>query len=178
MTWVDLVLLVLIAIMAYGGYRRGLVPEIFDLLVIGIGAGVALRFFGDFASWLGPTFGMQSLMAHWLAFLAIFIPVATMILALGLRLDQMSEDDKTIPLPVKAGLGAILGALKGIVLAWLVLVSLHQLHILDKADREAMRQAPVVQGVLGLQPTFVAFAESVTPPRVSKWLVPVMDVKF
>lgn len=178
MTWVDLVLLILIAIMGYGGYRRGLVPEIFDLLVLGVGAGVALRFFGDFASWLQPVAGMQSLMAHWVAFLGIFIPVAALIFGVGMHLDQMSEEDKSIPHPIKAGIGAVLGTLKGIVLAWLVLVSINQLHMLDATDRARMHDAPIVQGVLGLQPTFVAFTETATPPSVSKWLVPVMDVKF
>lgn len=178
MTWVDFLLLFLIGIMGYGGYLRGLVPELFDLLVLGVGVGVGLHFFGDLAGVLGPLLGMSSFMAHWVAFLALFGPMALMILTLGMRLDQMSEEDKTIPVPLKKGLGATLGTLKGVVLAWLVLVSIHQLDLLDSRDRAAMRHAPVVQSVLGLQPTFVAFTESMTPPQVSKWLVPVMDIKF
>lgn len=178
MTWVDLLLIVLILLLGYGGFMRGVVQEIFDLLVLGVGTAVSLRFFGPLGDWLQPMTGTTSYTAHWIAFVLLFIPVAAAIFALGLHLDQMQSEDTSIPGPLKYGAGAALGALKGLFLGWLVLVSLHHLPLLDGTTLQEMDTAPVVQAVQGLQPTFVAFVDALTPPQVSRWLVPAMDQRF
>jgi len=122
MTWVDIFLVLLIFFFGFGGYQRGLVRELFDLVILGLGLGVALRFFVPVGENLQRLTGASGPNCKMVAFLVLFLLVALLVLALGMHLDQMHAEDSSVPRPVKFGLGAVLGALKGLFMAWLFLL--------------------------------------------------------
>lgn len=178
MTWVDFFLVLLIFFFGFGGYQRGLARELFDLAILGLGLGVALRFFVPVGEVLQDMTGASGPNCKLFAFLALFLVVAAGVLLLGWHLDQLHAEDSSISRPVRYGLGAVLGALKGLLMAWFFLVALHHLPFVDQSTRKALHTAPVVQSVQGLQPTFVALARGLTPAETASWLVPELDRRF
>jgi len=104
--------------------------------------------------------------------------MAVLVLALGMHLDQMHAEDASVPRPVNFGLGAVLGALKGLFMAWLFLLALHHMPLLDRQTRVALHEAPVAQSVQGLQPTFVALGKALIPKDTALWLIPELERRF
>lgn len=178
MTWVDLVLVALVLTMAYGGFRRGLARELLDLAFLGLGSAAALHWFGPLGSKLHVLLQIPGQTAHWMAFVLIFLVVAGIVLMLGWHLDQTQSEGVSFSPILTTSLGTILGVVKGLGLAWLVLVALHHLPVLGPADRVRMHEAPVVQAIQGLQPTFVNMIHAFTPVSVSTWLEPELDRHF
>jgi uncharacterized membrane protein required for colicin V production len=178
MTWVDIFLVLLIFFFGFGGYQRGLVRELFDLVILGLGLGVALRFFVPVGEALQLWSGASGPNCKMVAFLVLFLLVAVLVLALGLHLDQMHAEDSSVPRPLKFGLGAVLGALKGLFMAWLFLLALHHLPLVDHPTRMALHTAPVAQSVQGLQPTFVALGRALIPRDTAVWLIPELERRF
>jgi uncharacterized membrane protein required for colicin V production len=178
MTWVDIFLLLLIFFFGVGGYQRGLVRELFDLVLLGLGLGFALRFFVPLGTALQRVSGAPGPNCKMIAFLAIFLLIALLVLSLGMHLDQMHVHDSSAPRSVKFGLGAILGALKGLFMAWLFLLALHHLPLLEPSTRKALHTAPVAQAVQGLQPTFVLLGRALIPKDTAVWLIPELERRF
>ena len=178
MTWVDPVLLVMVGLLGYGGYQRGVVQELFDLLAMIVSLAVALHLMDPLAGLVHAGLRLSLLASRWTVFAVTFLAVAALVLLAGFHVDQMQAKAKAVPDPVKFGLGAILGTLKGLGLAWLMLVTLHHLPLLDDPARRAMHSAPVVRSIQGLQPTFVGVVRVVAPYHVSVWLLPELDQSF
>lgn len=178
MTWLDVVLLGLVAVMALAGFQRGLARELLDLAFLGLGTAAALHWFGPLGPRLQALLGVPSLVAYWLAFVAIFLATAAVVLSVGWHLDHVHPEGVSFSPRLTASLGAALGLVKGLGLAWLLLVILHHLPALRPADRVKMRQAPVVQAVQGLHPTFMNMIHAFTPVSVSVWLDPELDRRF
>lgn len=171
-------LVALVLTMAYGGFRRGLARELLDLAFLGVGSAAALHWFGPLASRLQVLLKLPSQTAHWVAFVLIFLVVAAIVLMFGWHLDQTQEEGVSFSPMLTSSLGTLLGVVKGLGLAWLVLVALHHLPVLEPADRVRMREAPVVQAIQVLQPTFVNMIHAFTPVSVSTWLEPELDRRF
>ncbi|HXE72012.1 MAG TPA: CvpA family protein [Candidatus Nitrosotenuis sp.] len=180
MTWVDAFLVVLILLLMYGGYKRGTIGELFDVLAIAGGAFFTVPIFGTVALWLQDIFDMSNQGARWLAFFLLFVPSWSVIMRLGLHLDQVSrEGPNRLAAGVDSALGTLLGLLKGLVLAWLFLVALNYILPAESPTRKNLRDAPVVQSVQsGIGPTVVSTIEFLTPPKTREWLIPALERQF
>jgi len=177
-TWLDVVLLGLLAVMALAGFQRGLAREILDLAFLGLSTAAALHWFGSLGPRLQAMLGVPSQVAHWLAFVIIFLVTAAVVLTLGWHLDHVQADGVSFSPRLTGALGAALGLVKGLGLAWLLLVILNHLPVLGPKDRVKMREAPVVQAVQGIHPTFMNMIHAFTPTSVSAWLDPELDRRF
>lgn len=141
MTWVDGLLLIVMALLAYGGVRRGIVLEMFDWIAFILGGTVA--YWGY--HWLGGVISFipwQRPALDAIAFMLVFIPLGAGAIMLGLVVDRPIRS--RIPKTINEIVGALIGFFKSFVAAWLLLLLLSALPFTHEF-REEMKTAPVVQ---------------------------------
>ncbi|MFQ5917708.1 MAG: CvpA family protein, partial [Candidatus Binatia bacterium] len=118
----DYLTLLVIAVLAAIGYRRGFLEELGRLLGLVISGLVALRFFGPVSFWLQANTALNPTFLTVVSFLAIFLPVLILIRFLSGTL-QVFMLSRGIRSSNKA-LGLMFGTLKGlfaiIILVWAV----------------------------------------------------------
>jgi uncharacterized membrane protein required for colicin V production len=143
LTWLDVILVVIMGLVVFGGYKRGLILEMFDWLVVILAATAAFGAYRAMAralSFLG--WDSQTLLGT--SFFVVFCLVGTGVFVLGLMLDRSYR--QTLPKPVNEACGSVLAFVKSFFLAWLILVMLWHLPF-HESFYASMKTAPVVQGI-------------------------------
>ncbi len=116
----DLLMLGLLALLAWSGYRRGFVREVAGLAAFIVGFALAVRFAGPVGRWLVATFpSLSPSTARIIAFLAIVVLVG-----IGMDVAALIVTSAISYVPVVGGLnrfgGLVAGAVLGVLVVWLV----------------------------------------------------------
>jgi len=119
---IDIVILLLLAVGGYLGYKRGFLMELFFLCAMVLGVLVGFKLMGAGVEYLHREFNADITFLPYLSFLIIFILVVILVTFLGKQIKN--SVDKTFLGRVDAAAGAILGVLKYMfcasVLIWLI----------------------------------------------------------
>ena len=89
MNWFDIVIVVILALAAFGGLRKGLVQMVFTLAGMVLGIFLAGRFYNTVATWL--TFINNPDLANVIAFIIILLVVLIVFLILAHFLDKLAN---------------------------------------------------------------------------------------
>ncbi|MBI3925097.1 MAG: CvpA family protein [Armatimonadetes bacterium] len=160
----------LVGLLTYAGYKRGLVPEIFDIVAIIGSLTAALRLYGPFGAALKSSIltAFSDPWAYGMAFFMIWIPVALILFTLGLHVDRVTKDEERIPQVVRewGGLAVALG--KSVMLGCLFLGFLGMTPQLTVRDRTSFRTAPVVQAFRNFTPIFYPLVDMMAPQSTAR----------
>ncbi len=151
MNWLDIILIVILAVTTIIGVIKGLVKQAFGLLAVILGLIFALSFY-DQVGWIYQRFISYEILAHFLGFLTVFLAV----LGLGWLASQLMS--KIIKGPMKIlnnVFGGGLGLLKGILICGVLVFALLVFPISKKAIKES-QLSPLCLGmtkaIIGLIP--------------------------
>ena len=122
MSKADIVILLMLALAGFLGYRQGFLMELFFLFALVLGVFVGFKLMGTGADYLHKEFNADNKLLPYVSFTIVFILVVVLVTWLGRRIK--SSMDKTFLGKVDAIAGAALSMLKcafGIsVLIWLM----------------------------------------------------------
>jgi membrane protein required for colicin V production len=107
---IDIVILLLLALGAYLGYKRGFLMTLFFLLALVLGIFLAFKLMGEGMILLHTHFNADQSFLPYLAFIIIFILVIILVVFVGRRIKN--SVDQTFLGKVDALAGAALGAIK------------------------------------------------------------------
>jgi uncharacterized membrane protein required for colicin V production len=166
MTWIDILLVAVIALLTYGGVKRGLIGEAFDLVIIFLGTIIAF----NLAPY--PSRLFHSLL-HWpvnmsdnVSFMIIFLPIAGGIFTLGCVLERAARLN-VVSKDVNSAGGGVLAFLKSWAVCWILLLLMVSFPSGDNFKRTLYR-APVAGIVRGLNSPFSSLIECLTPKSFSR----------
>jgi membrane protein required for colicin V production len=121
MSKIDIVLVIILAIGAFVGYRKGFLMELFYLVAILLGVLLGFRLMGVAMEYLQREFNADQAVLPYIAFLVVFMLVVIAVILLGKTVSNLV--DKTFLGRVDALAGGLLGAVKYLfcasVLLWL-----------------------------------------------------------
>jgi len=119
---IDVVMIILLAVGGFLGYKRGFLMELFFLSAIVLGVLIGFKLMGGGVEYLHKEFNADTTFLPYLSFLIIFILVVVLVTFLGRQIKN--SVDKTFLGRVDAAAGAILGMLKYMfcasVIIWLI----------------------------------------------------------
>ncbi|NLK08724.1 MAG: CvpA family protein [Firmicutes bacterium] len=174
MTWVDGIIVLLLAVMMLKGFVKGLVREASELAGVVFAILYAYKHYHYWGDELIYRFGLPELIARTLAFGAIVIAISLLAGLIGALLSKVMRFTPVGILDHVAGVG--LGFAKGFILSCLLLVLLAQLP-LDGVNK-ALHRSPLAQQVLGVVPRLYDGLEGYLPPGFPKWHVDDGDLHF
>ena len=126
MNTLDIIILVIILLIAYLGYRRGFLVSVFSLISIILGIILATKFHSGFALVLHK-FIKDDKILNFISFLIIFLVIYFTGIFLAGKLSKLSKLTHSFD----KILGVILGAIKGILVASLILIFLKSFGIIE-----------------------------------------------
>lgn len=145
MHWLDITLLIVLALGAFLGARRGLLWQVARLLTFGLAIYVCIYYHEPVAQFIAPYLKdaselVVSVLAYVAAFLAVYLVcyALTLLLEAGVKAAKLQTTDRV--------LGAALGALKAALLSGAVLMGLAMTAV-PNTD-EAIAQSRVAQAEL------------------------------
>lgn len=178
--WADFFLVLLVAVLTWAGYKRGVVAELFDVLAIVGSLTLSLRLYsplGDFL--LGNILSaFTETWAYGIAFFLLWVPSALAIFCLGLHLDRITKDHDRIPKPVREWCGVLAGFGKSVLLGCLLIGLFAQTSFVGKRDLVAFRTAPVVQIFRGIGPAFQPVVTVMAPPAMARRYALALEKNF
>ena len=164
-TVVDAAIVILIALFAVSGARRGLIRQILQIVGIVAAFICAIYFSHVFSAWIESRFGAPNVAARVFAAAAIFIVVVVFFHLAGILLRKIARISMLGGLD-RAG-GAVLGAVKGLLLASLLLVALLDLPLPLPVDfRSEIEDDAIVRIVHPVLPTLYDAVMSWTPADI------------
>lgn len=110
MSKADIVILLILALAGFLGYRQGFLMELFFLLALVLGVFVGFKLMGAGADYLHKEFNADNKFLPYLSFAIVFILIVFFVTWIGRRIK--SSVDKTFLGKVDAIAGALLGMLK------------------------------------------------------------------
>jgi membrane protein required for colicin V production len=150
MNWLDIVILIVLAVSAISGLINGLIKTVFSLVGLIVGIVLAGRFYVSLADHLGFISSQNA--AHIVAFLIIFVIVIVIAMILGIIFTKLAS-------AILLGwLNRILGAVVGVVMGAITMGALLALwvHFMGSSDtfqnsalaRFLLDKIPIVLGLL------------------------------
>jgi len=122
LSWIDIVLVVVILLGAYGGYRDGFLMTLFSLLAIILGVLGGFKLMGKAMFLLSEKFNIDATVLPYISFFVVFILIVLVVTLIG-RLIRSSIDGNFLG-QVDQIAGALLGTVKIIfmvsVLLWIL----------------------------------------------------------
>ena len=128
MTYIDIIIGILLLLSFVLGWRQGLIRQLFGILALLLGVFCAYKFSDSTAYYLAKWFSMNEAVTNAVAFAITFIAVLFLVILIGRVADRFI---KLVALGlVNRLLGAILGALKAVLIisvCWVILKSFNLL---------------------------------------------------
>jgi membrane protein required for colicin V production len=152
---IDITLIIIILLGAYGGYREGFLMELFSFLAIVLGVLGGFKLMGQAMILLTNKFNVDKVVLPYIAFGVVFIIIVIVVTLLG-RLIKASIDKNFLG-RVDQAAGALLGMLKVTFLVSVAIWIMNSLRV-DTFDRWAEGSrlypkvasfAPMVTNVIG-----------------------------
>jgi len=172
MNWLDIVIIISIFLITYGGVKRGLIGEIFDLLIIFGGISVALNLYPYLARIFRLSLHWPAPMANLTSFFSIFIPVSVIIFFIGCVLDRAAK--LSMLKNLNSFSGGIFAFIKSWVICWIVVIILGILPF-GHAYHANIYRSPMAKTVRSMNPFFESVLQATTPHDVSKMIISVIE---
>lgn len=170
MTWLDIMIVLVLGVGIYGGYKRGVVAEAFDVICLLVGLTVACRVQAPLANTLNSGV-LKAWGESWVwgfSFFIVFLPIAVAILTSGFHLDRVTKEQERIPREVSETGGLLIALPKYLILLCLFVAWFNQSWINLDRERGSLRRAPLVQLVRGLNPLAKPFVWLALPTERAK----------
>ena len=142
MNWVDVILAVVLLGFAVRGFMRGFLRELCSLVGLFLGLWIALLKFGALGEWVQDKFPLTEPLPFHIAFLVIFLSVASCAGMVGYLLHRIAKGLLMGWLDAMGGLG--FGSVKGVMILTVLLFLLAQLPLADPI-RTQFRTSTVVE---------------------------------
>jgi len=133
MNWIDLVIILLIAISAFFGYRKGFLRKLLGIVGILFGFILALNFYLNIAEILGRLIKGNPVAVKILSFLLIIAIVFSLAVWLARFIAGINSGTTLID----KILGVILGILQGLIIASILVVNMTSMGIIDEGTRNS-----------------------------------------
>lgn len=141
LNWVDLLIVVVLLGFAIRGLRRGFLRELLSLVGMFLGLWIALLKFGSLGEWLQNRFPLTEPLPFHLAFLAIFLSVASLAGIVGYLLHRAAKKLLLGWLDAIVGLG--FGSIKGVMILTVLLFLLAHLPLAEPIRTQLSTSAGV-----------------------------------
>lgn len=139
MSIIDIVLVVLLALSAIQGYRKGFIHSITSLLALILGIYFAFHFSDVTADFIREMFGLGGKYLNMIAFVLTLVFVVVVVSAIGKLIEKVME---TIMLGFLNSIaGAVFGLLKGLLVLSLFIMLLGYLKVEDKLVSQEKQQS-------------------------------------
>ncbi|HHT72680.1 MAG TPA: CvpA family protein [Firmicutes bacterium] len=165
-SWVDIIILIIVALALFKGFRRGLIREVFSIVGAILAVAVAYRSYTELSAYLMELYPLELWQAHAIAFVSIIVGISLLAALLGYL---WSKAIRLTPFAVLDHVGgAAFGVFKVglvLVLAVAILSNLSVPPILDTV----LDESAVVQEVRLLIPFVQERLEEHWPPE---WVKP------
>ncbi|WP_317995431.1 CvpA family protein [Vulcanimicrobium alpinum] len=168
--WPDLVIVIIVILFAYKGWRRGFVDEIGGFIALAAAVWAAIFYPGTLDGVMHGYFGLNTGSAHIVGMIAFALVVYIALMALSMLLSRIAK----LPLiGIGNGIGgACIGAAKALLGIWAVLYVL-LFFPLAKDLRRDLRASPLVATVTGPNAQVDAFLRGTMPWFVRAYATPV-----
>jgi membrane protein required for colicin V production len=145
MTYIDIIIGILLLLSLVFGWRQGLIRQLFGILALLLGVFCAYKFSDSTAYYLSKWFSMNEAVTNAAAFAVTFIAVLFLVILIGRVADRFI---KLVALGlVNRLLGAILGALKAVLIISVCLVILKSFNLLPEETMRASRSCQSLERV-------------------------------
>ncbi|HZI17901.1 MAG TPA: CvpA family protein [Pyrinomonadaceae bacterium] len=141
MTIIDLLLVLVLGLCVWNGYRRGFLLGLLDLARWAASLLAAIRFYQPVARWLGASLGLSEVWDKPVAFLLVAVVVSLLVQAAGYALLRRVSAE-THRGKVNRALGVVPGAVSGLILAAILSALLMAMPLPDSL-REPARESIV-----------------------------------
>ncbi len=144
MNFLDIILAVPIVLLAFGGYKHGLIKEVASLVALILGIYFAIYFSDVVASYLLEYFDINHRYVFIVAFILTFIGVVLAVSLIGRMLDKIAS---LAALGfINKFLGLIFGFLKGIVIMSVLILLFNMIDSNDNILKEDTRNESMLYG--------------------------------
>jgi len=127
LSWIDICLVVIILLGAYGGYRDGFLMTLFSLLAIILGVLGGFKLMGKAMFLLSEKFNIDATVLPYISFFVVFILIVLVVTLIG-RLIRSSIDGNFLG-QVDQIVGALLGTVKIIFMVSVILWILDSMKV-------------------------------------------------
>jgi membrane protein required for colicin V production len=133
MNWLDIVLVLLVTLPTFFGYRKGFLRKLFGLLGIAAGFFLAVRFYSTIFDLLSKVIKGNPILAKVLSFLLILTAVYLLFLWVAASMSNMNSGTKIADKIA----GAITGFIQGLIISSILLVNMAYLSYPEQAVRDS-----------------------------------------
>ena len=133
MNWIDILIILLIAVPAFFGFRTGFIRRIFGIAGLILGFVLAVRFYDSLAGLLNKVIHISPMGINVMSFILIVLLVYGISIWLAKFMSDITKGSHIID----RTLGLMLGALQGILLASILLFNLSLLNYPQQETRNS-----------------------------------------
>ena len=139
MNYLDIVILIILALFGLKGLRKGLIIEVVTLLALVVGIFGAMRFSDFTAEHLQEVMNIDPKFLNTIAFVLTFVILVVVVNLIGRAASKLA---KTLELGLLDGLGGfVFGVAKGVLLCSLIIVVFNNLHFMGIIKEEAKKES-------------------------------------
>lgn len=168
----DVIIIIFIALVTYGGYKRGIILEAFDIVIIFLDFGISThicpylaKVFDIFLRWPKSTSSVVS-------FILIFIPVGIVLYLIALTVDRAAKLD-VVAKGFNSYAGAAVAFIKSWILTWTLILVVFMLPLKEDVRKE-MHNSFMVNIVKARTSMMLGIIEATSPPVVNKEFIKVI----
>jgi hypothetical protein len=168
--WIDVVLLLLIGGLTYAGYKRGLVVEVFDWIMLIVASTLTLRSYRIVAGAMRSAVlkGWDKDASEMVFFWLIFLPLCIVVITMGLHLDRVTREEDRIPEQIRNAGGGLVAFFKSLVLGCLLVAWLPTTHMLADSEKADFRHAAGTNIMRGLDGPVSGLIELAAPSDLAQ----------
>ena len=138
MNFLDIIILVILVLMAIGGFQKGLIISLTSLIALVLGIYVAMYFSDFMTEFLQVTFSIYSRYLSLVAFALTFMLVVVLVNVVG-KIVEKFVDILMLGIFDKIA-GAAFGVLKGVFILSVIIMILNYFHLTDKWIKKEARE--------------------------------------
>ena len=153
MTWLDFATFCGIALMLGLAYKRGIILELTDLVVIFVGGTLAFRLYQPVGSALHSSFlsGFSQNFVEKFILFTILIVSFLVIFGIGLNVQRRVKEEKTLDQNVDQYIGLVVGIPKTVIVVVSVLGLMFYNNLFPARETVKLRKGPIVSAVVGMK---------------------------
>lgn len=161
MGWFDIFCVLFIVLVTYIGSKRGLVFEVFDVVILTLGTGLSLYLYNYLADFILSLLKWNKNFAKWFSFLAVFIVITGVLFFIGILLDKLIKLNVTMKSLNTFG-GFVVGFLKSFILLWILLLLIMVMPFAKEGKKHIFKSF-CARSVWGSSGVFTGIMEIASP---------------
>lgn len=162
MNWLDFLIIIFLLMFAFAGMSRGFIGELFDVLIILLGCGVAFSFYRVAGDFFTRTLGIFIPNIYFMIWVIIFACAAVILFLIGSHIERRSR--KGFPKLLWRGLGVLMGFIKGVLVLFLLFSFLGH-RISQGKIYNAAKNSKAVRIIQATRPVFSSYISVFADPR-------------